>query len=138
MWLGATIAVSSPAVFLDFTGRLYFWTKAWKPDVNVVKTLEKSELKSATPLLGICLEIHLHNTTTSYPSQVSHFGHDFLTISSKLPLFQNACKTHYRKTPLNTLLLLLFASTKFCDFGIPTILRVLFLRFHEVGLTFAI
>ena len=33
----------------------------------------------------------------------------------------------------STLLLLLFASTKFCDLGIPTILRV-----HEVELNFAI
>ena len=37
-----------------------------------------------------------------------------------------------------TLLLLLFASTKFCDLGIATILRVLIFAICEVDLNFAI
>ena len=42
-------------------------------------------------------------------------------------IFRVGCGTDFvrSKLPGTTLLLLLFASTKFCDFGIPTILRVL-------------
>ena len=43
----------------------------------------------------------------------------------------------YNAWTLTTLLLLLIARTKFCDFAITTILRVLILRFHEVELNFA-
>ena len=37
---------------------------------------------------------------------------------------------------VHTLLLLLFASTKFCDFGIPTILRVLIFAISRSGAKF--
>ena len=42
------------------------------------------------------------------------------------------------KAKQTTLLLLLFASTKFCDFGIPTILRVLFFAISRSRAKFAI